>query len=126
MNKARVGTRKCKLGEVIAERELTAVVDGKTVRVQVRIGKPFAAKEGEFLCPYQIIGIGITGIGNGPVRAIAGLDSMQALYLTLQFIGSMLKHDQRTMKIRWNSDTNLGLPSLNMRNQPEPRRGGIG
>jgi hypothetical protein len=101
--------REWKLGDIIAERELTASVDGKTVPLHIKIGKPFASGEGEFRCPYQVVGL------DDRIRAIAGIDSLQALYLTLQFIGSRLKHEQDELSLRWNEDNDLGLPALQMK-----------
>jgi hypothetical protein len=77
--------RKFELGEVIAERRMTYLAnDGNHHEVLVRVGKPLldpGAEQEHWLCHYQI-----SGLGNNVVKAIFGVDSMQALLLGIHTI----------------------------------------
>jgi hypothetical protein len=64
--------------EVIAERVLTATINGKPFDVSVRFGKPMPNPSGEWACPYQINGLGIE-----TVRRACGIDAVQALQLAM-------------------------------------------
>lgn len=106
---------------VMVERELTAIVNGISKQVIVRIGKPVpVAYRGDPLnhyeCPYQI-----TGLGRDAVHYICGLDSMQALVLCLQFIGTELERQKREMKLTWVGERNLGFPKLRIAPAPKGR-----
>jgi len=93
------------LGEVIAERALTFTrADGSTEAVTVRIGKPaVGTSPDEWRCPYQIV-----GLGRVRTFALSGVDSMQALLLTLQVI---LPDGTFT----WLDDANPGFPDYRLR-----------
>lgn len=72
-----------KVETIIATRELI-LSDGK--EVSVIIGKPEKFPDSDdYYCPYQVI-----GIGKGNVRYAGGIDSVQALLLTLNMIGADL------------------------------------
>jgi hypothetical protein len=77
------------LGEQIAERPVTFKrVDGTTESVLVRVGRPVRGEgAGEWKCPYEI-----AGFGRSKVVAMSGVDSMQALLLSLQVILAELDH----------------------------------
>ena len=74
--------RRYELGEVIAEQEFEVVrLDGTKARVVVRLGRPSregGSPEGDWMCTYQI-----AGIGEGRVKAAFGLDGMHSLSLAL-------------------------------------------
>ena len=93
------------VGVVIAERQLELEDDR---RVSVLIGKPLRyPEEDDFYCPFQI-----TGIGNGKVRYACGIDTVQALVLTLNIIAAELytSDEARSGKLTWWGQRNLGIP----------------
>ena len=98
------------LGDVIAERRL--FLDGEA-SVIVRIGRPLIAstEPHESACPWQI-----EGLGSGKVRKTFGVDQVQALWLTLQIIGSTLyaSEEYRAGRLKAFADGNdrgdLGFP----------------
>lgn len=102
-----------RLGEVIAERVLRLThPDGAIETVAVRIGKPFPVDGShEWRCSYQIEGMGRT-----KTFAISGIDSVQALLLTLQTIVSELEHiAQREGGVfSWLEDNDSGFPHYRM------------
>ncbi len=94
------------VGDVIAERELE-IEDGRPVLVQ--IGKPQRDPDvgGDFYCPFQM-----TGIGNEKIRYACGVDTVQALVLTLNMIAAELytSDEARSGKLTWLGQRNLGIP----------------
>ena len=103
------------IGEVIAERRLTAVGDS-SVEVVVRLGKPRPlvelfedGKNGDMYCPYQII-----GVGDEKIRHAAGIDGIQALQLVMLGIGVELARVQRDQgfQLQWEGGekADLGFP----------------
>ena|SRR5579862_6553295 len=103
------------IGEVIAERRLTAAGD-TSVSVVVRLGKPRPlvelfedGKNGDMYCPYQII-----GIGDERIRHAAGIDGIQALQLVMLGISAELARIQRDhgLQLQWQGGekTDLGFP----------------
>ncbi len=67
------------VGHVIAETELETDDDRK---ILVVVGQPQRSPDGDdFYCPYKI-----SGVGREKVRCGFGVDSLQALVLTLQVI----------------------------------------
>ncbi|MBM9502133.1 hypothetical protein JWG44_17890 [Leptospira sp. 201903071] len=101
---------KFKLGTVIAKRELD-LSQGKTKqKVIVKIGKPKPSedKKMDWYCPFQIQGLGLDEI-----KVSFGIDSIQALQLAMEMIGSILRlHYQRINpgKLTWLNEENLGFP----------------
>lgn len=73
------------LGEVVAERRLViACADGAVQDVVVRVGRPVPmdgrnSLAGDCWCPLQVI----VGAAPRAVRAIGGVDAMQALQLAI-------------------------------------------
>ena len=70
------------IGELIAERILDFKArDGRQKAIRIRLGKPKPAKEGDWVCPYEIIGFEkTTGL------KVYGVDAMQALLLAIKSI----------------------------------------
>jgi hypothetical protein len=70
------------LGEIIAERRLASVaMDGTQTPVVIRVGTPRPdplSTSGDWCCPHQI-----SGLGDETVRACFGVDSLQALLLSV-------------------------------------------
>jgi len=101
------------LGEVIAEREVMLTrADGATETLKVRIGKPImGAHPNEWHCPYQIEGFG--RIRN---MAMSGVDSVQALFLTIQVILPELDHiaKRENGTCSWLEDPNSGFPDYRL------------
>jgi hypothetical protein len=103
------------LGEVMAERQLEAVAeDGARTPVTIRFGKPrpdVLSTTGDWCCPHQILGLGEEGVG-----ASFGVDSLQALLLSVYKV--RLKLDQRaqaaSVRLEW-----LGQPDLGLEVAPE-------
>jgi hypothetical protein len=94
--------RKFEIGEVIAERQMTYVAnDGSSTAVSVHVGKPIpdpSAEHGDWFCPYKI-----SGLGDSEVRAIFGVDSMQALLLAIHTIPAELAAHIRNQGGRFQS-----------------------
>lgn len=93
------------LGTIVARRELTLDSSGK---VTVVIGQPYPVDDGRtYFCPYQI-----TGIGRGSVRRTGGVDSVQALFLALQMIGTDLytSDEYQAQRLNLDGDVDLGFP----------------
>ncbi len=96
-----------KVETIIATRELI-LIDGK--KVSVIIGKPEKFPDSDdYYCPYQIM-----GIGRESVRYAGGIDSVQALILTLNMIGSDLytSKEAKAGILRWvgGERGDLGFP----------------
>ncbi len=72
------------LGDVIATRKLVRL-DDPSCEVLVRLGKPQESGHGDYFCPIQI-----TGLGNGLIYGLYGIDAFQALQLAMKFIGHRL------------------------------------
>jgi hypothetical protein len=92
------------LGTVIARR----VFDCGENNVMLEIGAPYPIDKGpDCWCPYRI-----TGMGDGVVKRIGGVDSVQALYLALQMAASDLycSDAAREKVLQWAGQRNLGLP----------------
>ena len=93
------------VGVIIATREID--IDGNR-KVLVTIGTPREFPEGgNYFCPYQI-----SGMGNGRVRYAGGADSVQALELALQVIGTDLytSAEFKADRLRSEGRRNLGFP----------------
>jgi len=91
--------------DFIATRSLKLI--GETTReVTVGIKRP-VPDDGPYRCEYQIV-----GIGSGKVRYAMGEDSMQALLLALQFIGTDLytSDEAKAGRLTWFGSPNLGFP----------------
>jgi uncharacterized protein DUF6968 len=81
--------REFELGDLIAERQLTfESAAGESHQVVVRIGRPVvdhSAPHKDWFCPFQI-----QGLGSESVKAIFGVDAMQALLLAIHTIPAEL------------------------------------
>ena len=103
--------RDVELRQVVAERVLILAPDGL---VTARIGLPFTPPDypNESWCPWQI-----EGLGDGRVRAAVGIDSVQALWLAFQRVGSELYMTEeyasgRLMAFPNDAKGDLGFPVL--------------
>lgn len=101
------------LGEVIAEREVTLTrANGATETLKVRIGKPIMGDSpNEWRCPYQL-----EGLGRVRTVAMSGVDSVQALLLTMQVILPELDHiaKHENVTCSWLEDPNSGFPDYRL------------
>ncbi|MEP6620860.1 MAG: hypothetical protein ABJE47_16165 [bacterium] len=61
----------------------------------LHIGRPQRHEDGDWTCSHQIIGVD----GFGEVRAAAGIDSLQALYLCLYMANARLADLQRRLGV---------------------------
>jgi hypothetical protein len=80
---------------VIAERTLRLARTGRrATTVRVRFGKPVRCRRpvhrDPWWCPVEI-----RGLGDPALRAIAGVDSLQALVLALEFVSRVLPSEAR-------------------------------
>ena len=113
------------VGNVIAERELE-ITDGRTVRVLIGQPQPFPDDGGSFYCPYQILGISNKNIRyTENVRYMGGVDSVQALVLTLQAVGAELytSDEARAGTLTWLGQRNLGFPVVDSLQELVPEDG---
>ena len=81
------------VGEIIADRELMFFPDkGESELVYVRIGKPsLCTDELDWSCPYEIVSDSYR-----LVFRMIGIDSLQALQLTLKSIPAEIQHWEQT------------------------------
>ncbi len=72
--------KSCGLGEIVAERQLELIdVDGLVTPCKVSVGAPIPDDNGDWACPYKVE----AGSETSQFR-MHGIDSMQALLLTLK------------------------------------------
>lgn len=94
------------LGEVVAERRIEGVAsDGFHFEVVIRFGAPRPdplSQNGDWVCPHQITGLGDDGIG-----AAYGVDSVQALLLSVYAVRLKLAESDGTLD--W-----LGMPEFGL------------
>jgi hypothetical protein len=79
------------LSDVILAREFEARdVDGAVTTITLRLGKPYHIAESSssltWRCPFQI-----SGIGPGKVREAPGMDSLDALLISLRIAEAFLR-----------------------------------
>lgn len=95
------------IGELIASRALNLKNNNSTT-VTIEIGKPQSFPDGrDYYCPFQI-----TGLRDKIISYAAGVDAVQALLLTLERIGILLKEsdENRMGNLVWFGSDNLGFP----------------
>ncbi len=106
------------LGPVVAERELGCVAeDGTRAPVVIRIGSPHPdprSRNGDWCCPHQII-----GLGDEAVEASFGVDSLQALLLSVYGVRLKLaaRAEAASVTLDW-----LGMSWLGLSVDPEVER----
>ncbi|HEX2091459.1 MAG TPA: hypothetical protein VHG28_03615 [Longimicrobiaceae bacterium] len=91
------------LTDVIAERELERP-DRDAGPVVVRIGRPLQAPDVDWMCSFQI-----RGVGDELVRTAFGLDAVQALRLCMEMIRADLGALQRSHGLTWLGEDDLGF-----------------
>ncbi len=70
----------------VAALEVVAVTaEGKELKLEVRIGRPYAAKDGGFACPVEVSPI------YGELADIRGVDSFHALWLACSLVLKLLE-----------------------------------
>jgi hypothetical protein len=79
------------LGPVVGIRELREVGGARKV-VTVRLGKPRKDPRGDWICPYQVNGLGRNG-----VQEAHGVDALQALQLALEGIRTALDRSGKSL-----------------------------
>lgn len=94
------------LGQVVAERQIEGVApDGSGFEVVIRFGAPRPdplSDNGDWQCPHQIVGLDDDSIG-----AAYGVDSLQALLLSVYAVRVKLAESGSTFD--W-----LGMPELGL------------
>jgi hypothetical protein len=107
-----------RLGEVVAERRLECVaMDGARTPVVIRFGTPHPdplSTNGDWCCPHQIVGLGEETVG-----ASFGVDSLQALLLSVYRVRLELtdRATAASVDLDW-----LGLPHLGLTVTPTTTR----
>jgi hypothetical protein len=91
------------LNDVVAERELERPEEA-SARTVVRIGRPQPDPEMDWTRSYQI-----RGIGDEQVRTAHGIDAVQALQLCMGMIRVDLGALQRSHRLTWLGDEDLGF-----------------
>jgi hypothetical protein len=94
------------VGQVLGGRILD-LKDGRAVNVVMGMPQRFPDGNDDYFCPFQII-----GIGDERIRYGAGVDPFQAIWLTLQMIGSYLytSPEAEGGALTWLGQVNLGFP----------------
>jgi hypothetical protein len=87
--------------DVIAER-IFERADGRKVRALV--GRPLKRKKGDWMCDFQIL-----GVGHSKVYRLPGNDSLEALQLALGMMGVQLEGYQEEHGLTFDGDSWLGL-----------------
>ncbi|TQM81217.1 hypothetical protein FHX81_3579 [Saccharothrix saharensis] len=106
------------LGPVVAERRVDRVApDGSRAPVVVRFGRPHPdplSPNGDWCCPHQVLGLGDEAVG-----AAFGVDSLQALLLSVHRVRLELaaRAERASVKLDW-----LGLPDLGLTVEPHVTR----
>jgi hypothetical protein len=94
------------LGEIVAERQIEGVApDGSPFEVVIRFGAPRPdplSGNGDWECPHQIV-----GLDDDTVQAAYGVDSVQALLLSIYAVRIKLAESGSTLD--W-----LGMPELGL------------
>ena len=83
------------LGEVIAVSEMEFITnDGRKEKAYLKIGKPFEySKELDWCCPYEL-----STESHKKLFGMIGIDSMQALELTLKTLPVEIEHWEKSKK----------------------------
>src|SRR5262249_240689 len=94
------------IGPVIAERQLEGRENGNVCIVTVRIGKPFPDEEEQacWYCPYSIDTSSSRRLFYG-----AGVDSLQALRITIPMIEAELTSKFSHLNLTWMGEHDLGF-----------------
>ncbi|NGY66065.1 hypothetical protein G7043_44985 [Lentzea sp. NEAU-D13] len=94
------------LGKIVAQRQLEGVApDGSRFDVVIRFGAPRPdplSGNGDWECPHQIVGLGDDSVG-----AAFGVDSLQALLLSVYAV--RIKLAESDITVNW-----LGMPELGL------------
>ena len=99
--------------KTIAARQLSLRQEsGNIVSVDVLIGRPeYEEASDAYVCTCTIV-----GLGENVVKSTKGEDSVQALFLALQYIGTVLEYyrDAKGHKLWWLDEQNrdLGFPPI--------------
>ena len=83
------------VGEVIAIREMEFVSDdGRKEKAFIKVGKPFEhSKELDWCCPYEL-----STKSRKKVFGMIGIDSLQALELTMKTLSVEIEHWEKSRK----------------------------
>lgn len=86
--------------EIIATRRLT-VVGPEPVTVTIHLGRPRKKRRAEWVCPFKIMGLGATIVGDAP-----GEDALQAIGLAFEAIRVSL--ERTGLRFAWLGSEELG------------------
>lgn len=79
----------------------------ETVTVRLGMPRPNPGDPEEWLCAFQI-----TGIGRGAVHLVSGVDGFAALLVALGTIAVHLQAAQRRHELAWFGMSDLGFPII--------------
>ena len=101
------------VGSIIAERTLILEQPTRKKRVTVRLGRPrpFRDGQGDYFCPFQIV-----GLGEDQVERAGGVDAFQAIQMAMTGIAVRLrqrisKNQKRSLYWLVHGD-DLGFPEI--------------
>jgi len=80
------------MSEFLCVRELKNETSDNRDIVTVSIGKPERRNEGEFLCPFQVV-----GLENSDLQYAYGVDCFQALIMALEGIRAILEKSGKSL-----------------------------
>ena len=94
------------IGQMLCGRAFD-VRNDRAINVIIGIPQRFPDGPDDYFCPFQII-----GMGDEQVRYGAGVDAVQAVWLTLQMIGARLytSPEAKSGALTWLGQSDLGFP----------------
>lgn len=95
------------VADLLVEREYEAqaAAGGPPRQVTLRIGRPRPDRQGDWVCPVQVV-----GLGDDAVMNVNGVDAVQALFLAMQIAGVKLTFPPRGVTVTWMGMRDVGLP----------------
>ena len=100
-----IAQRDRRVGLVIAERTFESGSPAK--QVELRIGAPRPRPEGDWYCPFQIV-----GLDEGTVKEAYGVDPLQALLLCVEMVKVHIEELDQRHELCWLGQRDLGLSRL--------------
>jgi hypothetical protein len=73
----------------------------------IRLGEPERKSDDEFICPYQV-----DGVGDSNVRWAHGLDAIQALTMAIEGIRKILEKSEEALTWLGGADGEHGVPFM--------------
>jgi len=94
------------VGQALGNRILD-LKDGRAANVIIGMPQRFPDGNDDFFCPFQIV-----GMGDERIRYAGGVDALQAVWLTLTMIGTILEtsSEGQSGSLSWLGQSDLGFP----------------